>query len=153
MAQGWPKAPAVMDNAFPGCRPLGARAGHPDDFRAQFAAPSRTGRCVDRQSPQPGIRSAQRRGPTWLRAGPASSSPGSAGWSVPKIRPDISPTDVGNQVWITVHGCHLLSDALDDDVIARLARSWHMLLPAMVPDRLAYIEEFVDRTAGNQRPS
>ena len=71
-----------------------------------------------------------------------------------EIRPDISPTDVGNQVWITVHGCHLLSDALDDDVIARLARSWHMLLPAMVPaDRLAYIEEFVDRTAGNQRPS
>lgn len=71
-----------------------------------------------------------------------------------EIRPDITSTDVGNQVWITVHGCHLLSDAMGDDVFDRLARSWHIMLPATVPaDRLAYLAEFVDRTAGNQRPS
>lgn len=71
-----------------------------------------------------------------------------------EVRPDITATDIGNQVWITVHGCHLLSDAMGDDVIARLARSWHMMLPGMVPaDRLGYLGEFVDRTAGNHRPS
>lgn len=64
-----------------------------------------------------------------------------------EIRPDLTPEDVGNQVWITVHGCHLLSDAMGDDVIARLARSWHMMLPAMVPaGSLPHFEEFVEAT-------
>ena len=64
------------------------------------------------------------------------------------IRPDITASDVGNQVWITVHGCHLLSDAMSDDVIDRLARSWHILLPATVPaNRLPHLEQFIDRTA------
>lgn len=64
------------------------------------------------------------------------------------IRPDITATDVGSQVWITVHGCHLLSDAMGDDVIGRLTRSWHILLPAMVrPELLADYQQFVVRTA------
>lgn len=64
------------------------------------------------------------------------------------IRPGICPEDVGGQVWITVHGCHLLSDALGTDVITRLERSWRNLLPGLVPaDSLSYFELFVNRTA------
>lgn len=71
-----------------------------------------------------------------------------------ELRPDITPVDVGNQVWITVHGCHLLSDAMGDDVIDRLARSWHLLLPAIVPAAtLSDCERFIVRLAGNQSPS
>lgn len=68
--------------------------------------------------------------------------------SADDTRPDITPAEIGSQVWITVHGCHLLSDALGDDVIERLARSWRTLLPGMVPaESLPYFEQFVTRTA------
>lgn len=67
---------------------------------------------------------------------------------VADLRDGVTPKTVGNLVWITVHGCHLLSDAMMDDVIARLAESWRMLLPAMVPaERLPYFEQFLARTA------
>ena len=65
------------------------------------------------------------------------------------LKPEITPEDVGNQVWIVLHGCHLLSDALMDDVIERLARSWSTLLPALVPaESLPYFLTFADRAAG-----
>lgn len=64
------------------------------------------------------------------------------------IRDDVTPEIVGNMVWTTVHGCHLLSDAMMDDVFARLAESWRMLLPATVPaESLPYFEHFLTRTA------
>lgn len=64
------------------------------------------------------------------------------------IRPDISPEDIGQQVWITVHGCHLLSDAMGSDVMAGLERSWLSLLPGLVPDpEVSYFQQFVRRTA------
>lgn len=79
------------------------------------------------------------------------------------LRPEMSPREVGNLVWIVLHGCHLLSDALMDDPIERLKNSWAALLPAMVPtESLAHYEQIVGRTAaryreasgaGNQRPS
>jgi hypothetical protein len=51
-------------------------------------------------------------------------------------------------VWITVHGVHLLSDAMMDNVFPRLAESWRMLLPAIVPaDSLPYFSQFLARTA------
>ena len=65
------------------------------------------------------------------------------------LKSEITPEDVGNQVWIVLHGCHLLSDALMDDVIERLARSWSTLLPALVPaESLPYFLTFADRAAG-----
>lgn len=65
------------------------------------------------------------------------------------IRPNLTPEEVGSQVWVMVHGCHLLSDALQDDVIPRLASSWNTLLAGTVhPDSLHYFEQFVARTAG-----
>lgn len=64
------------------------------------------------------------------------------------LSPQVTPTDVGNMVWITVHGCHLLSDAMMDDVIDRLARSWQIMLCAMAPtESLDYFQQFVVRTA------
>jgi AcrR family transcriptional regulator len=67
------------------------------------------------------------------------------------IRSDIAAEEVGSQVWITVHGCHLLSDAMRDDVIERLERSWRGLLPGMVPaESLAHFEQFLARTALGQ---
>lgn len=72
----------------------------------------------------------------------------SAAISPDDIRPDVSPDDIGAQVWITVHGCHLLSDAMGSDVLAQLQRSWLNLLPAFVPaESLAYFQQFVTRTA------
>lgn len=63
------------------------------------------------------------------------------------LRPDVTAEDVGSQVWITVHGCHLLSDAMGDDVIERLSRSWQGLLPGMLPaESLPHFEQFVART-------
>ncbi len=73
---------------------------------------------------------------------------------VEDIRPGVTPDDVGSQVWITVHGCHLLSDALGTDVIGRLERSWRNLLPGLVTaDSLSYFEQFVARTASASRPA
>ena len=64
------------------------------------------------------------------------------------IRPDITPGDVGNLVWMTIHGCHLLSDAMFDDVIVRMKHSWHALLRAIVPEEsLPYFEQYMLRTA------
>ena len=64
------------------------------------------------------------------------------------IRPGITREDVGNMVWITIHGCHLLSDALMDDVIDRLKRSWRMMLASIVPtDSLDYLERYLDKIA------
>lgn len=64
------------------------------------------------------------------------------------IRSDVSPEEVGNLVWITIHGCHLLSDAMSDDVIDRLSRSWHALLRAIVAEEsLPYFEQYLRRTA------
>lgn len=64
------------------------------------------------------------------------------------IRDEITFESVGNMVWMIVHGCHLLSDAMMDDVFRRLAESWQILLRSIVPEAsLAYFEKFLERTA------
>lgn len=69
------------------------------------------------------------------------------------IRDDLTPETVGNMVWVTVHGCHLLSDAMMDDVFTRLAESWRMLLPAMVTDeKLPHFQRFLAHTAAKFVP-
>ena len=68
------------------------------------------------------------------------------------IRPDVTPHELGTQVWMTVHGCHLLSDATGDSVSERLEKSWRILLRASVPDESqAYFEQFLARTAKHYR--
>jgi AcrR family transcriptional regulator len=75
--------------------------------------------------------------------------------SIPRsdIRDDVTPEAVGNMVWITVHGCHLLSDAMMDNVFTRLAESWRMVLPAMVTEEsLPYFRQFLARTTTQFQP-
>ena len=67
------------------------------------------------------------------------------------ITPDdcgnLDPEDVGETIWVTVLGSHLLSDALGDDVFARLAKSWRVLLAGIVsPGSLPYFRDYVART-------
>ena len=60
---------------------------------------------------------------------------------------DLEPNEISETVWATVLGSHLLSDAVGDDVYARLARSWRVLLGGIVPQTsLPYFRDFVART-------
>ena len=64
------------------------------------------------------------------------------------IRDDVTVEAVGNIVWITVHGVHLLSDAMMDNVFPLLTESWRMLLRAIVPEEsLPHFEQILARTA------
>jgi AcrR family transcriptional regulator len=64
------------------------------------------------------------------------------------IKPDVTREEVGNQVWMNLHGCHLLSDAFGDSVSQRLVRSWQILLNSVIPaESLPYFEQFLLRTA------
>lgn len=60
---------------------------------------------------------------------------------------DLDPDDIGETIWVHVLGCHLLSDAIGADVFAMLARTWRVLLGAIVrPEALPYFRDFVTRT-------
>jgi len=64
------------------------------------------------------------------------------------LRDDVDSAEVGEAIWVAVLGCFLLSSAIGDDVSARLARMWQVLIPAIVPERtVAYFREFLARTA------
>jgi AcrR family transcriptional regulator len=148
MAQGWPKALTVIDSELQGQAGYGLErvilmtfalsalmrrdrsvwiANH---LNQAFGQLSEEGRCA--------FESHARQFITRVTALIAPA----------EIRPDITPSDVGTQVWIDVHGCHLLSDAMRDDVIDRLARSWHILLPATVSaEKLPHLQQFVVRAA------
>jgi len=65
-----------------------------------------------------------------------------------EVRDDITPTEAGDAVWMAVHGCHLLSDALRDDALQRLVASWRLLVRAMVPaGAQPHFHEVVQRKA------
>lgn len=64
------------------------------------------------------------------------------------IREEVSPQCVGELVWIHVHGCHQLSEAMRDDPIARLKTCWQVLLRAIVPpSSLSYFLQFMTRVS------
>ena len=63
---------------------------------------------------------------------------------------DADPDDVGEVVWIGVIGCQFLSAAIGDDLVARLAHTWRVLLRAIVPEpSLAFFYEVLERSLGN----
>lgn len=65
-----------------------------------------------------------------------------------EIRDDIAPETIGELVWISLHGCLLLSDAMADDVFNRLAHCWQAMLRAILPEEsLEYFQQFVARQA------
>lgn len=64
------------------------------------------------------------------------------------LREGVTPEEVGALVWINLHGCHLLSDALMDSVSDRLLLSWSTMLRAIVPsESLSYFTAYANRTA------
>lgn len=64
------------------------------------------------------------------------------------LRDDIAPEDAGEAILVAVLGCHLLADALGDDLFARLARTWRVLIAATVSAESApFFQEFLTRTA------
>lgn len=148
IAQGWPKALAVID----GCLDDAVRPGLERVITMTFSLSSLMKR--DRsvwianhlnqafgQLSEEGRRGFENRARQFVARVAATIGP-------QDIRPDISPADVATEVWITVHGCHLLSDAMGSDVVDGLERSWQILLPAIVPaESLAHFEQFVARTA------
>ena len=70
------------------------------------------------------------------------------------LRTDVVPEDAGEAIWVAVLGCHLLSDAIGDDLFARLARAWRVLIVGIVAEEsVTFFEEFLVRTAAQYGPA
>ncbi len=50
-----------------------------------------------------------------------------------ELRDGVDPVDASEAIWAGVLGSHLVSAALQDDPFVRLARSWRVLLRAILP--------------------
>jgi AcrR family transcriptional regulator len=64
------------------------------------------------------------------------------------VRDDLDPQAVGETIVGSMLGAELLASATTAgaDVLSRVARTWQVLLPAIVnPDSLSYFEEFLSR--------
>ena len=67
------------------------------------------------------------------------------------LRADLDPEEVGEAIWVNVLGCQFLSAAIGDDLVARLARAWRIMLHAIVPDEsLIYFTEVVERCSRDE---
>ncbi len=70
------------------------------------------------------------------------------------LRTDVVPEEAGEAIWVAVLGCHLLSDAIGDDLFGRLARAWRVLIVGVVAEgSVAFFEDFLVRTAGQYGPA
>jgi AcrR family transcriptional regulator len=64
------------------------------------------------------------------------------------LRAEIDPAALGETILVAMLGAELLSNAMSSgaDVLQRMARTWDVLLPAIVTDdSLAYFREFLKR--------
>lgn len=67
---------------------------------------------------------------------------------------DVDPAEAGEAIWVAMLGTHLLSNALGDDIDARLTKVWRVLLRAIVPaESRTYFLEFVKRASVRPSPS
>lgn len=70
------------------------------------------------------------------------------------LRTDVVPEEAGEAIWVAVLGCHLLSDAIGDDLFARLARAWRVLIVGVVAEEsMTFFEDFLVRTAAQYGPA
>lgn len=59
---------------------------------------------------------------------------------------DIDAEEVGHTIWASILGTHLLAAASDDNIFARLAQQWRVILPGITaPGPLPYFKQFVAR--------
>lgn len=69
------------------------------------------------------------------------------------LRAGVVPEEAGEAIWVTVLGSHLLSDALGDDLFARLGRAWRVLIGGIVAaESVGFFEEFLVRTTAQYGP-
>lgn len=62
------------------------------------------------------------------------------------LNEDLDAEEVGHTIWASILGTHLLAGASDDDIFARLAQLWRVILPGVgAPGSLPYFRQFVDR--------
>ena len=72
------------------------------------------------------------------------------------IRGDLDPQAVGETIVGSMLGAELLANATTAgaDILARVARTWKVLLPAIVtPDSLSYFNEFLARESMRHSPA
>ena len=70
------------------------------------------------------------------------------------LRTDVVPEEAGEAIWVAVLGCHLLSDAIGDDLFGRLARAWRVLIVGVVAEEsVTFFEDFLVRTAAQYGPA
>lgn len=63
------------------------------------------------------------------------------------VESDIDPDDLAETICVSVLGSHLLSDAMGDDLFARLTRAWRIMLRGAVPHSSRhYFDDFLSRT-------
>lgn len=61
---------------------------------------------------------------------------------------DVDPDDLAETICVSVLGSHLLSDAMGDDLFARLTRAWRIMLRGSVPhSSRRYFDGFLSRTS------
>ena len=59
---------------------------------------------------------------------------------------EINAEEVGHTIWASILGTHLLAAASDDNIFARLAQQWRVILPGIVTLKsLPYLKEVVGR--------
>jgi AcrR family transcriptional regulator len=149
--QGWPKAMATFPRADDG-RPPGLTAVIEMTFELSGLLKRDRSVWISNhlnqafgQLSEEGSRGFQQRATTFVARVASALAPGD-------IRDGVSTDEVGDLVWMSVHGCHLLSDALDDDVFDRLVTAWRSILHFAVPlESHADYEELLSRTAAHQK--
>lgn len=69
------------------------------------------------------------------------------------VRRDLDADEVTELIWIATTGNLLAAEAMGDDGVARLTRTWRGLMRACVPNTsLDYFDEFLVRTAAQYQP-
>ena len=70
------------------------------------------------------------------------------------VRQGLDADEVAELIWVAVSGNLMLSEAIGDDGLARLTRTWRGLLRSIVPDKsLEYFDRFLVRTAAQYEPN
>lgn len=64
------------------------------------------------------------------------------------VEGDVDPDDLTETICVSVLGCHLLPDAMGDDLFARLTRAWRIMLRRSVPHSARrHFDDFLSRTS------
>lgn len=64
------------------------------------------------------------------------------------VESDLEPAELADTICASILGCYLLTDAMGDDLFARLARAWRILLRGIVPaSSHRYFNDYLHRVS------